>query len=188
MSNKFIRIVDLFASLIGLIFLFPFLLGCVVFGWFDTGSPIFFQERIGRNEKIFKLIKFRTMKKDTPSIASHLVQASSITRYGRFLRLSKVDELPQLFNVLMGHMSLVGARPCLPSQKELICLRKIHGVFEFKPGITGLAQINNIDMSNPAQLVAKEVEMYSEFGVKKYLFYVIMTIGGKGRGDATSRV
>lgn len=184
MESKIIRVLDITISLSGLFLLSPFLLALLIFGWADSGSPLFIQTRVGKGEKTFKLLKFRSMRRGTPSTASHLVKASNITRYGRFLRISKLDELPQLVNVLIGHMSLVGARPCLPSQSELVELRKEFKIFRFRPGITGLAQINNIDMSNPTLLVAKETEMYLAYGVKKYIFYVFCTITGSGRGDA----
>src|SRR5215469_1490888 len=105
------------------------------------GSPLFRQARVGRHQKPFVLVKFRTMKPGTASVASHLVDVTSITRWGRFLRQTKLDELPQLWNVLKGEMSLVGPRPCLFNQEELIRERAQRGVFEARPGITGLAQI-----------------------------------------------
>ena len=88
----------------------------------------------------------------TASVASHLASATSITPFGNFLRKSKLDELPQLWNVLKGEMSLVGPRPCLFNQEELIAERDKRGVFEVRPGITGLAQVNTIDMSTPELL------------------------------------
>ena len=115
-----IRIFDFLFSFFGLLFLWPILLIICVLGYFDTGSPIFRQERVGRNQKPFTLIKFRTMPVNTQSVATHLVGASSVTKLGSFLRKTKLDELPQLINVVKGEMSLVGPRPCLFNQKELI--------------------------------------------------------------------
>ena len=136
------RFFDVVFSLAGLIIGAPALLVIYVVGLFDTGSPLFFQERVGRDQKPFTLVKFRTMRPDTASVASHLADASAITPLGAFLRRTKLDELPQLWNVLKGAMSLVGPRPCLFNQTELIAERHIRGVFEVRPGITGLAQVN----------------------------------------------
>ena len=124
-----IRFLDFLAAFFGLLFLWPILLIVTVIGLFDTGSPIFVQERVGRNKKPFKLIKFRTMTVETKSVASHLASNASITKLGGFLRKTKIDELPQLINVLKGEMSLVGPRPCLFNQQELIEERQSRGVF-----------------------------------------------------------
>ena len=118
------RIIDFISSLFGLILLSPLLLTVFIFGFFDTGSPLFIQERVGKDKKPFKLIKFRTMAIGTRSIASHLASKSSITRFGLLLRKTKIDELPQLWNVLVGDMSLVGPRPNLFNQNELIIERE----------------------------------------------------------------
>ena len=135
------RFFDFTFALLGLIFAFPVLLVIYVLGLFDTGSPLFRQERVGRHQKPFVLVKFRTMKIDTTSVASHLASSASITRMGAFLRKTKLDELPQLWNVLKGEMSLVGPRPLLPEYLSLYNeeQRKRHYV---KPGITGWAQVN----------------------------------------------
>jgi lipopolysaccharide/colanic/teichoic acid biosynthesis glycosyltransferase len=124
-----IRILDFLAAFFGLLFLWPILLVVIIIGLFDTGSPIFVQERVGRNKKPFKLIKFRTMSVETKSVASHLASDASITRLGGFLRKTKIDELPQLINVLKGEMSLVGPRPNLFNQEELIRERDALGIF-----------------------------------------------------------
>mgnify|MGYP003136009537 FL=1 len=105
------RFLDFLFSLFGLILGFPVLLVLYIIGLFDTGSPIFRQERVGRDKRPFTLVKFRTMSVDTVSVASHLASTSSITKFGLFLRRTKLDELPQLWNVLKGDMSLVGPRP-----------------------------------------------------------------------------
>ena len=149
-----IRILDLLFSLLGLVLLSPLLTIIFIVGLFDTGSPLFRQKRIGRYEKPFTLVKFRTMQIDAPSVASHLSDASAITSFGQFLRKTKLDELPQLWNVFKGEMSIVGPRPGLFNQIELKDARKRHNVFVARPGITGLAQVNNIDMSTP-ELLAK---------------------------------
>ena len=178
-----IRVFDFFFSLLGLIFGFPVLLLLALIGLFDTGSPIFRQERIGQYKKPFTLVKFRTMRKDTASVASHLASADSITPFGHFLRRTKLDELPQLWNVLKGEMSLVGPRPCLFNQNELIKERDARLVFDVKPGITGLAQIKQIDMSTPSLLAYVDQEMIKTMSVSNYFRYIILTILGKGAGD-----
>ena len=123
------------------------------------------------------------MKTDTAHVATHLADASAITPLGRFLRWTKLDELPQLWNVLKGEMSLVGPRPCLLNQQELIDARERLGVFEVSPGITGLAQINDIDMSTPQLLAETDARMLASLGAKDYFRYIFMTITGKGSGD-----
>jgi O-antigen biosynthesis protein WbqP len=115
----------------------------------SPGAAIFSQIRVGRGGALFSCRKLRTMRRDTPSLPTHEAPAGSVTAVGKVLRATKVDELPQLWNVLKGEMSLVGPRPCLPTQTELIERRKELGVFAALPGITGLAQIKGIDMSDP---------------------------------------
>ena len=114
------RFFDVLFSSLGLLFLSPILIILIICGFFDTGSPIFRQVRVGRNKIPFFLIKFRSMNVNAPSVATHLASSSYITRLGGFLRKSKLDELPQLWNVLVGDMSLVGPRPNLFNQVELI--------------------------------------------------------------------
>ncbi|EGQ8033489.1 sugar transferase [Vibrio parahaemolyticus] len=179
-----IRSLDFFAAFLGLVLLWPVLLIVTVIGLFDTGSPIFVQERVGRNKKPFKLIKFRTMSVDTKSVASHLANNASITKLGAFLRKTKIDELPQLINVVKGEMSLVGPRPNLFNQKELIAERDAVGVYNVLPGITGLAQVQNIDMSTPALLAKTDREMIDSLTLKSYFKYIMMTVTGSGSGDA----
>jgi lipopolysaccharide/colanic/teichoic acid biosynthesis glycosyltransferase len=154
-----------------------------IIGLFDTGSPLFRQERVGINQKSFYLLKFRTMYLNTQEVATHLVQVSAITRWGAFLRNSKLDEIPQLFNVLIGDMSLVGPRPNLFNQVELIEERVIRGVYIIRPGITGLAQINKIDMSNPRLLAETDEKMIRELNIFKYFQYIFLTVSGRGFGD-----
>lgn len=178
-----IRLLDVVFSFLGLLFGAPVLVVLTLIGLFDTGSPIFRQERVGRNRKPFTLVKFRTMSKDTAHVASHLASASSITRFGNFLRRTKLDELPQLWNVLKGEMSLVGPRPCLFNQEELIAEREQRGVLKARPGITGLAQVNEIDMSTPQLLAETDAKMLASLGVVDYFRYIFMTVAGKGSGD-----
>lgn len=178
-----LRLFDILFALLGLVVGLPVLLLLVVIGLFDTGSPVFRQERVGRYKRPFTLVKFRTMKKDTASVASHLATASSITSFGRFLRRTKLDELPQLWNVLKGDMSLVGPRPCLFNQEELISEREARGVLRVRPGITGLAQINDIDMSTPRLLAETDAKMLEGLNLKNYFRYIVQTVLGKGAGD-----
>jgi lipopolysaccharide/colanic/teichoic acid biosynthesis glycosyltransferase len=178
-----IRLLDFAFAVLGLVFGLPVLLVLVVIGLFDTGSPIFLQQRVGRNQKPFTLVKFRTMRKDTASVASHLASASAITSFGHFLRRTKLDELPQLWNVLKGEMSLVGPRPCLFNQEELIEERQSRGVLAARPGITGLAQVNDIDMSTPRLLAETDQKMLENLTIGAYFKYIFMTVAGKGAGD-----
>ncbi len=178
-----IRFFDFIFSFFGLLILSPFIIILWGIGFFDTGSPIFAQERVGKYKKPFKLYKFRSMHVNTKSVATHLANSSSVTKYGAFLRKSKLDELPQLFNVLIGDMSLVGPRPNLFNQSALILERENRGVYNVAPGITGEAQINKIDMSTPKLLAETDAKMTSQLTVVKYFYYIIATVLGKGSGD-----
>jgi O-antigen biosynthesis protein WbqP len=178
-----IRTLDFLFSLLGLVFGFPVLLVLYVIGLFDTGSPVFKQQRVGRLKRPFTLVKFRTMSVDTAAVASHLASNASITKFGHFLRRTKLDELPQLWNVLKGEMSLVGPRPCLFNQEELIQEREQRGVLDARPGVTGLAQVNDIDMSTPELLAETDAKMLTNLTVAAYFKYILMTVSGKGSGD-----
>lgn len=178
-----IRILDFLFSLFGLLTAMPFLFILYIIGLFDTGSPIFKQERVGRNKKPFILVKFRTMTVDTASVASHLASTTSITPFGMFLRKTKLDELPQLWNVLKGEMSLVGPRPGLFNQEELTQAREAKNVFDVPPGITGLAQVNEIDMSTPELLARTDREMIDTLTIGNYFKYILLTVSGSGSGD-----
>jgi O-antigen biosynthesis protein WbqP len=181
-----IRFLDFIMAFFGLIVTFPILLIVTVIGYFDTKSPIFIQQRVGKNKRPFKLIKFRTMSVDTKSVASHLASTASITKLGSFLRKTKIDELPQLINVLKGEMSFVGPRPNLFNQEELIAEREQRGVYDVLPGITGLAQVNTIDMSTPQLLAKTDQKMIESLTLADYFRYIIMTAMGSGKGDAVS--
>ena len=181
------RIFDILFSFLGLVFLSPILVVLMIIGYFDTGSPIFQQERLGKNKQLFRLMKFRSMHVNAPSVATHLANASSLTRFGSFLRKSKLDELPQLFNVFVGEMSLVGPRPNLFNQEELIHERDSRGVYSVRPGITGLAQINKIDMSTPQLLAETDAKMIQSLSTISYLKYILLTVYGNGFGDRISK-
>lgn len=178
-----IRVFDFVFSLLGLLFGFPVLLLIYVLGLFDTGSPLFRQVRVGRDQKPFTLVKFRTMAVDTASVASHLASSTSITRLGAFLRKTKLDELPQLWNVLKGEMSLVGPRPGLFNQEELTSERAARGVYDVRPGVTGLAQVSDIDMSTPKLLAETDQRMIESLSLSSYFKYIFLTVAGKGSGD-----
>lgn len=178
-----IRLLDVLFSSVGLVVTSPLLLIVYVLGLLDTGAPMFWQERVGRYKKPFILLKFRTMDKSTASVATHLASPASVTRIGKFLRRTKLDELPQLWNVLKGDMSLVGPRPNLFSQEELIQERSALGVYDVRPGITGLAQIKHIDMSKPQLLAATDAEMNQHLSLYSYFRYIFLTLSGQGAGD-----
>ncbi len=182
-----IRVFDVFFSLFGLISGFPLLLFIYIASLTDTGSPLFRQVRVGRYRQPFTLVKFRTMKVETASVASHLASASSITTLGHFLRRTKLDELPQLWNVLKGEMSLVGPRPNLFSQEELIAERELLGVYNARPGITGIAQVHGIDMSTPRLLAETDALMLRDMNLWLYFKLLFQTGLGKGQGDGVIR-
>lgn len=182
-----IRLLDIFFSALGLTLGAPILLILTLIGWVDTRSPLFFQQRVGRNQRPFTLVKFRTMHPGTASVATHLANAAAITPFGKFLRRTKLDELPQLWNVLIGDMSLVGPRPNLFNQTELIAERQQRGVYAVRPGITGLAQIQNIDMSTPEKLAQTDAQMLANLTLRDYFRYIFLTVGGKGQGDKVQR-
>jgi O-antigen biosynthesis protein WbqP len=177
------RIFDIVFSFFGLLLLSPIILVLLIGGLFDTGSPLFRQERVGVNQKPFYLLKFRSMHLKTKAVATHLVQVSAITKWGSFLRKSKLDELPQLFNVLKGDMSFVGPRPNLYNQLDLIEERAKRGVYSIRPGITGLAQIHKIDMSTPQRLSEIDAKMIAHLNMWYYFKYIFLTLFGKGFGD-----
>jgi len=183
MNTRFTRSLDLVAAISGLILSSPVLAVILIAGAVENGSPIFLQKRVGKHRRPFVLVKFRTMPINTASVGTHLADSSSIRPLGRFLRRTKLDELPQLINVLKGEMSLVGPRPCLPNQKELIHEREQRGVYRVLPGITGLAQVNNIDMSTPQTLAEWDQRMIETFSMGAYLKYILQTAIGQGGGD-----
>jgi len=183
-----IRALDILFSLFGILCGVPVLLAVIILSMLDHGSPFFKQIRVGKNQHLFTLLKFRTMAIGTQSVGTHLVDPSSITKLGHFLRKTKLDELPQLFNVLMGEMSLVGPRPCLPNQTELIVERGKRKVFERLPGITGLAQIRGVDMSTPRKLARYDEIQNSRLSINFYVKLILATALGKGFGDRVKKV
>ena len=170
-----IRIFDFFFSFFGIIFLSPLLIVLWVIGLFDNGSPLFMQKRVGINQQPFILFKFRTMPISTKSVGTHLLKNIKLTNFQIFLRRTKLDEIPQLFNVLIGDMSFVGPRPCLFNQKELINLRKKKKVFKVIPGITGLAQTSGISMKSPKLLTKTDLKMIQHMSLIYYFYYIFIT-------------
>ena len=178
-----LRFFDICFSAVGLIAASPLFVILTIAGWFDTGSPLFKQTRVGRHKEPFTLVKFRTMRPDAAHVATHLADAAAVTTLGNFLRRTKLDELPQLWNVLKGEMSLVGPRPCLFNQDDIIREREALGVFDARPGVTGWAQLEGIDMSVPEILAETDARMLASLCVKDYFRYILMTVSGKGSGD-----
>lgn len=171
-----IRLFDLLFSFLGLVILSPLLIILFIICLFESNSPLFRQERVGRNKKLFLLFKFRTMKIETKSLATHLINNSMITSFGSFLRQYKLDEIPQLLNVLFGDMSIVGPRPCLPNQKKLILQREKRGVYKVRPGITGLAQLSGVDMKTPTLLARTDQKMINQINIFYYFYYIFFTM------------
>jgi O-antigen biosynthesis protein WbqP len=182
-----IRFFDVFLSAAGLLIGSPLLGLLWLLGWVENRSPIFRQVRVGRHQQPFVLVKFRTMRLDTDNVPTHMVSAASVTPLGHFLRRTKLDELPQFWNVLLGDMSFVGPRPGLPSQTALTEARARAGVFKARPGITGLAQLQGIDMSTPEMLAEVDARMLAGLTLTGYLGFIMATALGGGRGDRVSR-
>jgi len=155
------RIFDLLLGILTLVLLVvPMLLISIAVRLSSKGPAIYWSDRVGRNNKILKMPKFRSMLVDTPAVATHLLDNpdSYLSPIGRFLRHSSLDELPQLFSVLKGDMSFVGPRPALFNQDDLIALRTVKGVDKLLPGITGWAQVNGRDELSIPDKVALDVE------------------------------
>lgn len=177
------RVFDIIVSLLSIIILSPLFLAVsiLILAW--DGSPVLFrQERVGRDGKLFKVYKFRTMKNGTGDIATSKLDDPNrkITVTGKILRKTSIDELPQLFNILSGTMSLVGPRPLIPAEEEIHELRKKYNVYSVSPGMTGLAQINgrdNITDEQKALLDKEYVEKQSFwFDIKIILKTVIKVL------------
>ncbi|KKB79442.1 hypothetical protein VW29_17680 [Devosia limi DSM 17137] len=178
------RLVDIAAALVILLVFWWLLLAIWVAIRFKSSGPgIFAQRRVGRKGVLFTCYKFRTMHVGTLQAATHEVTGNSVTAIGKVLRRTKLDELPQAWNLLTGEMTLVGPRPCLPSQAELIHERSKAGVLELTPGITGLAQVNGIDMSVPRTLVDYDQRYLKMQSLVLDAKLIVLTALGKGSGD-----
>lgn len=178
------RILETVLSALGLVLCLPLLLFSILAIRLNSpGAAIFRQTRVGREQQPFVLYKLRTMSTGTVQAGTHEVSAASVTAVGKFLRATKLDELPQLWNVVKGEMSLVGPRPCLPVQVELVEEREKRGVFAILPGITGLAQVEGIDMSDPVKLAERDSDYVGDKSFALDLRILLATVTGKGNGD-----
>ena len=182
----FKRFFDIFASFILILLLSFFLLVIGIIVWIDTkGFPVFRQRRIGKNNKEFLILKFRTMSVNTPrDVPTHLLESPDqyITKTGKFLRKSSVDELPQLFNIFIGQMSFIGPRPALWSQKDLINGRNDENIQLIRPGLTGWAQVNGRDTISIEEKVKLDSYYLTHFGIGldiKILFLTIARVVSK---------
>jgi len=153
----------------------------------SRGSGFFVQERVGAGERRFPLVKLRTMALGTPERGTHEVTRASVTPVGALLRRSKLDELPQAWNVLRGQLSVVGPRPCLPGQTELVAARRARGIFDVRPGITGLAQVHGVDMSDPERLAEWDHRYLHTRSILLDLRILRATLMGRGFGDPVDR-
>jgi O-antigen biosynthesis protein WbqP len=173
------RLIDLFAGLVALMFsLFPMLIIAFLVRASSKGPVLYWSDRVGRDNVIFKMPKFRTMHSDTPQLATHLMNDPDmfLSPIGGFIRRSSLDEIPQLFSILKGDMSLVGPRPALFNQNDLVALRTEQGVDKLKPGLTGWAQVNGRDELPIPEKVALDVEymMRQSFWFDMYILWLTM--------------
>jgi O-antigen biosynthesis protein WbqP len=181
------RVIGFVLSLVGLIVLSPVFLALMLAIKVDSKGPVFFkQKRVGKNKKHFEILKFRTMRTDTPKdTPTHLLEDPEqwITRVGGFLRKTSLDELPQIINILLGDMSIIGPRPALWNQYDLIAERDKYGANDILPGLTGWAQINGRDelpIEAKAKLDGEYVEKMSFWFDVRCFFGTILSIF---RGD-----
>lgn len=180
----FKRTTDLIAAL-AILFLLWWLMALI---WIavrlqSPGPAIFSQHRVGKSGRVFVCYKFRTMFQGAPNVGTHEAPASLVTPVGGFLRRTKLDELPQIVNILRNEMSLVGPRPCLPSQLDVIRARQRRGVLDILPGITGLAQVNHVDMSQPETLAEWDWRYLKLRSLALEMSILISTALGRGNGD-----
>ena len=182
------RVFDVLAAGLGLIVLWPvILLTAIAVRLNSPGPGILAQRRIGRDGRQFTCYKLRTMHQNTAQVPTHQVGTSALTSIGGFLRRSKLDELPQLLNVLRGDMSLVGPRPCLPTQAELIEARSRLGALAVLPGVTGLAQIQGVDMSDPQRLADIDAQYARTRTFGGDLLIILRTLTGSGMNADPAR-
>jgi lipopolysaccharide/colanic/teichoic acid biosynthesis glycosyltransferase len=182
------RTVDLLVGIAALPFAAPLCILLMILIRIESpGSPLFIQKRMGRGKSVFHMLKLRTMAADIGDHPSHELGGAHITRLGGILRRLKLDELPQLLNVVAGSMSLVGPRPCLPSQLELIDERSQRGIFAFRPGVTGPAQVEGVDMSEPRRVAEIEARYFVDATIARDFVILWKTATGSGSGDAAAK-
>ncbi len=180
------RFFDLSMSLFALsILLTPILVVAFLVRLTSVGPVIYWSDRVGRNNKIFKMPKFRTMRVDTPAVATHLLSNPEqfLTPIGSFLRKSSLDELPQLWSIIKGDMSFVGPRPALFNQDDLIALRTQYGVHKLVPGLTGWAQVNGRDELPIPDKVKLDVEYMQQQSFLMDIRIIILTFVKVLRSD-----
>jgi O-antigen biosynthesis protein WbqP len=153
----------------------------------SPGPILFRQERVGRNGRLFVCLKLRTMHQGTASAPSHEIGSSAVTSLGRILRATKLDELPQLWNILCGDMSFVGPRPCLPSQTALIEARRRLRVDALRPGVTGVSQVAGVDMRDAERLARLDVTYLDIMSLRSDVGLILRTALGSGRGDRVAQ-
>ena len=183
------RLIDVFACVILVLFgwwLFAIIWVCVQLD--SKGPGLFWQERVGIRDEKFLCCKFRTMHPNTEQAASHLIASQSITRVGKFLRRTKLDELPQIINIIRNEMSLVGPRPCMPSQVSVIEARRKYGATNLKPGITGLSQLRGIDMRDPEKLAISDFQYVARRSLMLDLVLIFRTLLGGGKEDKVGKI
>ena len=188
------RVFDFIISLFALIILSPLFLLISLTILIGDGKPVLFrQKRVGKNNELFTIYKFRTMKRGTENVASGKLENANakITKFGRILRATSIDELPQLFNILNGTMSLVGPRPLIPEENEIRELREKYNVYTIRPGITGWAQINgrdNISLEQKALLDKEYVEKQSlGFDIKILVMTVLKVLRREDVNEGNNR-
>lgn len=188
------RVFDFIISLFALIILSPLFLLISLIILIGNGKPVLFrQKRVGKNNELFTIYKFRTMKRGTENVASGKLENANakITKFGRILRATSIDELPQLFNILNGTMSLVGPRPLIPEETEIRELREKYNVYTIRPGITGWAQVNgrdNISLEQKALLDKEYVEKQSlGFDIKILIMTVLKVLRREDVNEGNNR-
>jgi len=181
------RAVDILGALAGLILLSPLFVGAALAVVLQSPGPaLHWSRRVGRDERIFRMPKFRTMRMGTPDVATHLLSDPDqwVTPVGLFLRRTSLDELPQLWSILKGDMSLVGPRPALFNQDDLVALRRAAGVAGLRPGLTGWAQINGRDelpLAEKARLDAEYLQRMSlAFDLQIIAATALAAVSGRG--------
>lgn len=183
------RLFDLLLALCaGLVLLLPLLLVALAVRLTSRGPALYWSDRVGRHNRIFRMPKFRSMRVDTPAVATHLLTEPGkyLTPIGSFLRRSSLDELPQLWSIIRGDMSFVGPRPALFNQHDLVALRTQHGVHELLPGLTGWAQVNGRDELPIPQKVALDAEYIQKQSLAFDLRILFLTLAKVLRRDGVA--